>query len=60
MDSSLELDVIVIGAGIAGIDAAYHLKTYCPNKSFTILEKRDTIGGTWSLFTYPGIRSDSQ
>ena len=52
-------DVIIVGAGISGIDAAYHLQTYCPKKSFLILESRHTIGGTWDLFRYPGIRSDS-
>ena len=52
-------DVIVIGAGLSGIDAAYHLQTSCPAKSFIILESRDAIGGTWDLFRYPGIRSDS-
>jgi monooxygenase len=52
-------DVIVVGAGIAGIDAAYHLMTRCPTKTFTMLEARDAIGGTWDLFRYPGIRSDS-
>jgi monooxygenase len=54
-----QLDVIVVGAGISGIDAAYHLQTTCPRKSFAILEARDAIGGTWDLFRYPGIRSDS-
>ena len=52
-------DVIVIGAGISGIAAGYNLKKSCPNKSFSILEGRDSIGGTWDLFKYPGIRSDS-
>lgn len=52
-------DVVVIGAGISGISSAYYLSTRCRNKSFTILEGRDSIGGTWDLFRYPGIRSDS-
>ena len=52
-------DVIVVGAGISGIAAGYNLKKSCSNKSFTILEGRDSIGGTWDLFKYPGIRSDS-
>jgi cation diffusion facilitator CzcD-associated flavoprotein CzcO len=52
-------DVIVIGAGISGISAGYNLKKSCPNKSFAILEGRESLGGTWDLFKYPGIRSDS-
>ena len=52
-------DVIIVGAGLSGIDAAYHLQSYCRNKSYAILEARDAIGGTWDLFRYPGIRSDS-
>ena len=52
-------DVIVVGAGLSGVDAAYHLLTSCRAKSFIILESRDAIGGTWDLFRYPGIRSDS-
>jgi monooxygenase len=53
------VDVIVVGAGLSGVDAAWHLLTSCPAKSFAILESRDAIGGTWDLFRYPGIRSDS-
>ena len=52
-------DVLVVGAGISGIGVAYHLQRDCPNKSYAILEARDAIGGTWDLFRYPGIRSDS-
>ena len=52
-------DVIIIGAGISGIGAACHLQAECPTKRFVILEGRDAIGGTWDLFRYPGIRSDS-
>ncbi len=52
-------DVIIIGAGISGLGAACHLQRECPDKSYVILEGRETIGGTWSLFKYPGIRSDS-
>ena len=52
-------DVVVVGAGISGIAAGYNLKKSCPNKSFSILEGRENIGGTWDLFKYPGIRSDS-
>lgn len=52
-------DVIVVGAGLSGIGAAYHLQHECPGKTFTVLEGRDNMGGTWDLFKYPGIRSDS-
>lgn len=52
-------DVLIIGAGISGISAAYYLQKQCPNKSFAILEGRNNFGGTWDLFKYPGIRSDS-
>ncbi len=52
-------DVIIVGAGLSGIGAAYYLQEQCPGKSYTILEGRDAIGGTWDLFRYPGIRSDS-
>ncbi|HLJ27797.1 MAG TPA: NAD(P)/FAD-dependent oxidoreductase [Candidatus Angelobacter sp.] len=52
-------DVLIMGAGLSGIDAAYHLQKRCPNKSYVILEQRERIGGTWDLFRYPGIRSDS-
>jgi len=52
-------DILIIGAGISGIDAAYHLQTAFPRKTYAILEARDAIGGTWDLFRYPGVRSDS-
>ncbi|MCF8468983.1 MAG: NAD(P)/FAD-dependent oxidoreductase, partial [Sneathiella sp.] len=52
-------DVLIVGAGISGIDAAYHLQKNCPEKSFTMLESQDTFGGTWATHKYPGIRSDS-
>lgn len=52
-------DVVIIGAGLSGIGAAYHIQTKCPGKSFVLLESRASIGGTWDLFKYPGIRSDS-
>ncbi len=52
-------DVVIVGAGLSGIGAACHLQRECPGKSYVILEGRDTIGGTWDLFRYPGIRSDS-
>jgi monooxygenase len=53
------LDVLVVGAGIAGISAAWHLQTMCPDRRFAIVEARDALGGTWDLFRYPGVRSDS-
>ncbi len=52
-------DVLIVGAGLSGIDAAYHLQKHCPNKSYIVIEQRERIGGTWDLFRYPGIRSDS-
>ncbi len=52
-------DVVIVGAGLSGIGAAYHLQTKCPQKSYVILEGRESMGGTWDLFRYPGIRSDS-
>ncbi len=52
-------DVIIVGAGLSGIGAAKHLQDKCPGKRFTILEGREAIGGTWDIFRYPGIRSDS-
>jgi monooxygenase len=52
-------DVVIVGSGLSGIDAGYHVQTNCPRKSYVILEGRDAIGGTWDLFRYPGIRSDS-
>src|SRR5690242_4288049 len=52
-------DVLIIGAGLSGIGAAHHLRKRCPNKPFVILESRGAIGGTWDLFRYPGVRSDS-
>ncbi|WP_294324197.1 NAD(P)/FAD-dependent oxidoreductase [uncultured Sphingomonas sp.] len=54
-----ELDVAIIGAGISGIDAAWHLQRRCPDRSYAIFEARGAIGGTWDLFRYPGVRSDS-
>lgn len=52
-------DILIIGAGISGLSAAIHLKTECPGRRVTLLERRERIGGTWDLFRYPGIRSDS-
>ncbi|MFZ2173845.1 MAG: NAD(P)/FAD-dependent oxidoreductase, partial [Rhodococcus sp. (in: high G+C Gram-positive bacteria)] len=53
------VDVLIIGAGLSGIGAAYHIQESFPGRTYTILESRDTIGGTWDLFRYPGVRSDS-
>jgi monooxygenase len=57
--SSEHVDVLIVGAGLSGIGAACHLRRSLPGKSFAILEARDDMGGTWDLFRYPGIRSDS-
>jgi monooxygenase len=56
---SEHLDVLIVGAGISGISAAWHLQDRCPSKTYAILESRENMGGTWDLFKYPGIRSDS-
>jgi monooxygenase len=53
------VDVLIVGAGLSGVGAACHLQANCPGKTYAILEARDCIGGTWDLFRYPGIRSDS-
>jgi monooxygenase len=52
-------DVLIVGAGLSGIGAGYHVQSLCPGKTYAILEGRAAIGGTWDLFRYPGIRSDS-
>src|SRR5262250_812783 len=52
-------DVVIIGAGLSGIGASYRLQTRCPGKRYVIFEARADIGGTWDLFRYPGVRSDS-
>ena len=57
--ASEHFDMVIIGAGLSGVGAGCHMKMQCPNKSYVILEGRETIGGTWDLFRYPGIRSDS-
>ncbi|WP_213456942.1 flavin-containing monooxygenase [Rhizomonospora bruguierae] len=53
------VDVLIVGAGLSGIGAAHHLQSAFPHRRYTILEARDAIGGTWDLFRYPGVRSDS-
>ena len=57
---TIEVDVLLVGAGLAGIGVAHHLQQKCPHKRFAILEARSNLGGTWDLFRYPGIRSDSR
>ena len=57
--SGMVFDVVIVGAGLSGIGAAYHLQEKCPQKRYVILEGRDSLGGTWDLFRYPGVRSDS-
>ena len=52
-------DVVIVGAGISGVGGAYHLQANSPDRSFVVLEGRERLGGTWDLFRYPGIRSDS-
>jgi monooxygenase len=59
LTSPEHVDVLIIGAGLSGIGAAHHLQTECPGKRYAILEGRERLGGTWDLFRYPGIRSDS-
>jgi monooxygenase len=56
---STHLDVLIVGAGLSGVGAAHYLQTECPWASYAVFESRDAIGGTWDLFRYPGIRSDS-
>jgi len=58
-DSVRSVDVVIVGAGLSGIGAACHLLRNCPGKTFTLVEARDALGGTWDLYRYPGIRSDS-
>jgi cation diffusion facilitator CzcD-associated flavoprotein CzcO len=59
VDGTEHFDVLIVGAGISGVGAAYHLSTQCPQKSFVVLEGLESFGGTWLMHRYPGIRSDS-
>ena len=59
MNDIEHLDAVIIGAGISGISAAYHFQKYCQTKRYKVLERRQNLGGTWDLFNYPGVRSDS-
>ena len=52
-------DVLIVGAGLSGVGAAVHLQRRCPSATYAILEARNVIGGTWDLFRFPGVRSDS-
>jgi len=58
-EAPAHFDVLVVGAGLSGISAAWHLQNRCPDRSYAVLEAREAMGGTWDLFRYPGIRSDS-
>jgi len=57
--ASEHVDVLIVGAGLSGIGAAYRLQQQCPGRSYAVLEAREAVGGTWDLFRYPGVRSDS-
>ncbi len=59
LETTLDVDVLVVGAGISGVGGAYHLTQQCPEKSFVVLESQHDFGGTWRTHTYPGVRSDS-
>lgn len=54
-----DFDVLIVGAGISGIGSAWHLQDQCPDKTYAIIESKDTFGGTWETHKYPGVRSDS-
>jgi len=58
-EATEHFDVLIVGAGLSGVGAGCHISTRCPDKTFALLEARDAMGGTWDLFRYPGIRSDS-
>ncbi|KAB2849410.1 MAG: NAD(P)-binding protein, partial [Sphingopyxis terrae] len=58
MDSPVDQDVLIVGAGLSGIGMAAHLQMHSPDRSFALVERRANLGGTWDLFRYPGIRSD--
>ena len=58
-ETAIHSDVMIVGAGLSGIGSAVHLQKNCPSHNYMIIERREAIGGTWDLFKYPGIRSDS-
>ena len=58
-DTQPDVDVLIVGAGISGIGMAAHMEKMCPDRSYAIVERRENLGGTWDLFRYPGVRSDS-
>src|SRR5215470_5138962 len=59
MSDAEYVDVLIVGAGLSGIGAACHLQKRCPDRTYAIVEARAVSGGTWELFRYPGVRSDS-
>ena len=59
MQAGSHFDVLIVGAGLSGVAAAWYVQDRLPGKTFAVLEARDAIGGTWDLFRYPGVRSDS-
>ena len=59
LPSDIHIDVLIVGAGISGISMAAHMGMHCPGRSYAIIEQRERLGGTWDLFRYPGVRSDS-
>src|SRR5690606_17454881 len=59
MTTQRDVDVLIVGAGLSGINMAYRIQEACPDLDYAIVERRERIGGTWDLFRYPGVRSDS-
>ena len=58
-EMAIHTNIMIVGAGLSGIGAAVHLQKSCPDRDYMLIERREAIGGTWDLFRYPGIRSDS-